>query len=57
MVTMALSRIVSETVENRKFLVPHLYLALMLGVTPSEFHSRVYCGKTKLMGPPGVGKV
>ena len=28
-------------VENRKFLVPDLYLAPLLRVTPSEFHSRV----------------
>ena len=26
-------------VENRKFLVPHLYLTPLLRVTPSEFHS------------------
>jgi len=28
-------------VENRKFLVPHLYLAPLLRVTPSEFHRKL----------------
>ena len=44
-------------VENRKFLVPHLYLAPLLRVTPSEFHSRVPFWKTRMMGPPGDEKV
>jgi len=44
-------------VENRKFLVSHLYLAPLLRVTPSEFHSRVPFWKTRMMGPPGDKKV
>jgi len=44
-------------VENRKFLLPHLYLASLLRVTPSEFHSRVPFWKIKMMGPPGDEKV
>jgi len=31
--------------KNRKFVVSHLYLA-----PPSEFRSRVSCGKTRMMG-------
>ena len=44
-------------VENSKFLVPHLYLAPLLRVTPPEFHSRAPFWKTRLMGPPGDEKV
>jgi len=44
-------------VENRKFLVPHLYLAPLLRVTPSKFHSRVPFWKTRMMEPPGDEKV
>ena len=44
-------------VENRKFLVPHLYLAPLLRVTTSEFHSWVPFWKTRMMGPLGDEKV
>jgi len=44
-VTMAISCIVCEIVtyilENREFFIPHLYLALPQGVTPSEFREDV----------------
>jgi len=44
-VTMALSCIVLEIndvlVENREIFIPHLYLAPLQGVTPSEFFEDV----------------
>jgi len=45
-------------VENPQiFGIPHLYLAPLLRVNPSEFHSRVPIWKTRMMGPPGDEKV
>jgi len=43
-------------VENRKFSVPHVYLTAPVGMTPSEFNSRVSCGKTRMTGLPGDEK-
>ena len=43
-VTMAISCIVCDSdllVENREIFIPHLYLALPQGVTPSEFCENV----------------
>jgi len=37
--------------------VPHFYLAPPLGVTTSEFNSRVSFGKTSIMGLPGDEKI
>jgi len=40
-VTMEISCIVCEMVENREIFIPHLYLAPPQGVTPSEFREGV----------------
>jgi len=46
--SMALSGIVCEIqrlilVENREIFIPHMYLAFLQGVTPSEFREDVWC--------------
>jgi len=51
-VTMALSRIVSETQWDTGWKSQIIGTPPLFGA-PSEFHSRVSCGKTKMMGPPG----
>ena len=57
-VTMAISCIVRELlVENRKFFIPHLYLAPTQGLTPSEFQKMFDAGKTRMIGLPYGEKI
>jgi len=56
-----LDRIVSETQWSRYWLKIATFwyptfISAPVGVTPSEFHSLVSCGKTRIMGPPGDEK-